>query len=311
MLGRWQKMASLVEFMVRAKRAAVWHGANMPSLAWLNPHRTVVFYSNNVESAPLPGYTRRMQRFSAAHYAFCSRYTHDGFRRLYPEIPAERCFVVHEAVDADTFHPSPSGSRAANSVKRLFFLGNWSKEKGIFALVETIHKLRELRPKHDYAWVIGGATSYWKSDPVAAEHIEQTMHRLAAQVPNVEVIGEVDYKRYPEILREMDIFVNPAVWEEPFPLVNLEAMASGLPVVASKVGGIPELVRHNVNGLLVPAGNAVALAKSLTELLDQSVTIQKMSQAARATILNGFTWTHHVTKLAQVYRRILAQQEHA
>lgn len=87
-----------------------------------------------------------------------------------------------------------------------------------------------------------------------------------------------------------DICVVPSVWEEPFGMVALEAMACGRAVVVSDVGGLRETIEHGVSGLRLPRGDAAALAECLGRLLDDAALRMKLGNAARARVEQHFTW---------------------
>jgi glycosyltransferase involved in cell wall biosynthesis len=91
-----------------------------------------------------------------------------------------------------------------------------------------------------------------------------------------------------EVLQAADVFVHPAVWGEAFGLTIAEAMAAGLPVVASRVGGIPELVTHGETGLLVPPGDAGALAGALNLLAADAQERARLGANARRRVLERF-----------------------
>jgi L-malate glycosyltransferase len=90
------------------------------------------------------------------------------------------------------------------------------------------------------------------------------------------------------LLAECHVFVHPAVWEEAFGLTIAEAMASGRPVVASRIGGIPELIEHGVSGLLVPPGNAQELAQALDLLARRPDLRRRLGSNARARAMQRF-----------------------
>ena len=83
------------------------------------------------------------------------------------------------------------------------------------------------------------------------------------------------------VLRDADIFVHPAVWQEAFGLVIAEAMATGCPVVASQIGAVPELVVDGVTGLLVPPGDSDAIAGALERLAMDPELRNRLGEAAR------------------------------
>jgi len=101
-----------------------------------------------------------------------------------------------------------------------------------------------------------------------------------------------------EILPGADICVVPSIWQESFSLAVLEAMAYGKAVIASRVGGIPELVEHDVHGLLVPPADEEALARAIRLLLDDSLRRARLGEGARKRAAERFTLDEQVGRLA-------------
>jgi glycosyltransferase involved in cell wall biosynthesis len=106
------------------------------------------------------------------------------------------------------------------------------------------------------------------------------------------------------ILPGCDLFVHPTL-NDAFPTVLLEALAAGLPIVASRVGGVPEIV-DDATGKLVPPGDANALAVAVNELLADSVSLARMRDAAQNAAQERFSTRVWIDNLAAVYREVLA-----
>ena len=113
-----------------------------------------------------------------------------------------------------------------------------------------------------------------------------------------------DREDIPELLACLDVFVLPSLGEGISNTV-LEAMATGLPVIATRVGGNPELVDHGVSGLLVPAGDAAALAQAMGELLDDPARCEQMGRMALQRARTTFDWDTTVAEYLQVYDELL------
>lgn len=108
----------------------------------------------------------------------------------------------------------------------------------------------------------------------------------------------------PDILAASDIFVLPSRWEG-LPLVIIEAMFAGLPIVASRVGGIPELVQENVNGFLVPRSDSAALSQALKMLIADKSLREQMGQMSRQRALQKFTMHRMIEEYKKLYREML------
>jgi len=108
--------------------------------------------------------------------------------------------------------------------------------------------------------------------------------------PWLKAVGKIAQEDMPRAYQEADICVVPSVWNEPFGIVALEAMASGLPVCATRAGGLQEIVVHEQTGLLFERGSAVSLADALRKMLDNKAVCRTMGQAGRTRVLERYNW---------------------
>jgi glycosyltransferase involved in cell wall biosynthesis len=108
----------------------------------------------------------------------------------------------------------------------------------------------------------------------------------------------------PALMRTAHVFVMSSRWEGS-PLAIIEAMMSGLPVVATKVGGVPEIVSEHETGLLVPPGDPEALAAAVKRILDEPSLAYRMGQAGRRRALACFTEARMVAETNALYARVL------
>jgi glycosyltransferase involved in cell wall biosynthesis len=108
-----------------------------------------------------------------------------------------------------------------------------------------------------------------------------------------------------EEMRRADIFCRPSL-SEGMPLTLLEAMASGLPVVVTPVAGVPEVVAHNQNGILVPKNDPASLSTALSDLLADEQRCRELSTAAREEVVNEYSWQSRTEQILGVYRDALS-----
>jgi glycosyltransferase involved in cell wall biosynthesis len=101
-----------------------------------------------------------------------------------------------------------------------------------------------------------------------------------------------------------DVFVAPSIWQEPFGMPLVEAMAAGLPVIATRRGAFPEIVQDDQTGLLVPPADAQALAEAILRLLDDPPRRRQLGRAGFQRAAANFTWDHVADALIQHYRNI-------
>jgi glycosyltransferase involved in cell wall biosynthesis len=187
--------------------------------------------------------------------------------------------VALNGVDPARFSPAPARAEADRRPV-LGFLGRLGVEKGPDLFLEACLALAESRgPAFDVQLV---GASHWGRH-VADDYqrrLDALVDRLRAAGVGVERPRHVVRAEVPATLRRADVHVMPSRWDDPCPLSLLEAMGSGLAVVATASGGMPELLGRA--GLLVPREDAVALAEALGQLLDDPGRRAELGRAARA-----------------------------
>lgn len=182
-----------------------------------------------------------------------------------------RLRIVHCGVDPALYAPAPGRSRG----KRLLFVGRLAAVKGIPLLLEALEQVQRDHPDAVLR-IIGDGP-----DRAALE--EQARARgLAA-----EFLGYRGQAEVAAVLAETDMLVLPS-FAEGVPVVLMEAMAAGLPVVTTRVGGVSELVEHEVSGLLCPPGDAETLARQIGRLLSDPALCARMGGAGRARVMADF-----------------------
>ena len=132
------------------------------------------------------------------------------------------------------------------------------------------------------------------------------LQALRDSLPSRERIRLLGYRADRNVLLDAaDVCVVPSVWQEAFGLAALEAMARGKPVVASAVGGIPEIIRHNVTGLLVAPGSERQLTQSIASLLIDRATAVRIGQNGRREVAERFTPESQLTRLTELITEAL------
>jgi glycosyltransferase involved in cell wall biosynthesis len=127
---------------------------------------------------------------------------------------------------------------------------------------------------------------------------------------SVTFTGLLPHDQMPELFATFDVFAHPCI-EEPFGLVIVEAMARRRPVVAANAGGIPEIIRDGVDGVLVPRREPTALAHAITSLLDDPQRAARLVEGGGERVLSAFTPHAQAEAMTRVYRRILQRRGRA
>ncbi len=184
--------------------------------------------------------------------------------------------------------------RTAGDPPRLLFVGRLERVKGIFILVQAIAVLA----KHGKA-----ATLTIVGDGSLREEVLELVVKLGLR-ELVEFRGYVGFgPSLFALYREADVLVLPS-YSEGLPLVVLEAMANSLPVVATRVGGIPSVVEDWYNGRLVAPGDPEALAQAITDVVADEKNFRRMSQAAYETAL-AWSAEGEANKVATLFLKVL------
>ena len=177
----------------------------------------------------------------------------------------------------------PDGSADPTTGSYAGFIGRLSSEKGISTLLD--------------AGRITGIPIH-----IAGEGPERP--QLSHDAPkNVEFAGQLNRTGVSAFYREARFIVVPSKWFEGFPLVIAEAMSQGLPVIASRIGGLPEIVEDGVTGFLFEPGNAEDLAIKMRSLWENPVLCQQMGRAALQKVMRKYTEDIYFRNLMAVYQR--------
>lgn len=200
--------------------------------------------------------------------------------------------VTPFGVDCRRFRPPaerPTGPPCIGSVRAL------ERIYGLDVLLRAVALLRERIPALRVRLVGAGAER----------------GRLARLTDELGLAGAVDWRgrvpldALPGELAMMHVFAAPSRVPEAFGVALLEAQACGVPVVASAVGGLPEVVAHGQTGYVVPPEDPAALATALGDVLEDEDRRQRMGDAARRFVLAHYEWSENATRLVRLYRQLL------
>jgi glycosyltransferase involved in cell wall biosynthesis len=236
----------------------------------------------------LPRRSHAQHRLQRAVYRFAHRIvanSNAAAAQVVAEgIPESRLAVIPNGIDLDRY-ATPRRARGRHVVTTV---ANLRVEKGHEVLLDAAAIVCRTHPEVRFQLVGEG--------PMREARVEQ------ARALGIE--GQVAFLGYredvAEVLAESDLFVLPSRTEA-FPNGLVEAMASGLPSIASNVGGIPELLQHGCNGLLVPPGDAAAVATAILTLLEDERTAVALGDAARATVASRYSFDRMVASFEQLY----------
>jgi glycogen synthase len=244
-----------------------------------------------------------------------SRETREDVLRLFDVAP-ERVHVIHNGIDADFYRPDPATDALERhgidpSVPYVLFVGRITRQKGIVHLVRAI---QHLDPGIGVVLCAGQPDT-----PEIAAEVEAGVRAAQAARANVVWIGEmISREEVRQLYSHAAVFCCPSVYE-PFGIINLEAAACETPVVASAVGGIPEVVVDGETGLLVPVELRpddpmspvdpdrfeLNLAGAINALMADAATREVMGRAARRRAVERFSWSTIARATVDLYRTLV------
>lgn len=205
--------------------------------------------------------------------------------------------VIKNFVNCDIYQPDPESRRRSTlgppGEKRLIHISNFRPVKRIADCIRILRAVRKHTPAH--LLMVGDGPECGPAERLARElGVEKHVSFLGKQSHVERIIPQAHALLLPS---EM----------ESFGLVALEGMACGVPAVASRVGGLPELVTHGVDGFLEPAGDVEAHAERVVELLTDDALHRRMSGAARDTAQRRFCTSLIIPQYEQYYREVCAR----
>ena len=200
--------------------------------------------------------------------------------------------VTPLGVNLDEFAPRPES--AGGDTFQLLSVGRLAPVKGQYVLLEALEAV--VREGHDVSLRLAG-----DGPDRAALAAEAVCRGLAGRV---KFEGNLNQDRLRAVYREADAFAL-ASFGEGLPVVLMEAMAMEIPCIATWVAGVPELIRDGVDGLLVPAGDAAALAHAIVRLKADAALRRRLAQSGRQRIVEGFDLARNGARLYDVFERRL------
>lgn len=252
-----------------------------------------------------------------------SRGMREDIMQAYPTVDPEKIHVIHNGIDVNKWHAVQTDEEKAlqqEVVERygvdttrptVMFVGRITRQKGLSHFLKAA---RLLDPEVQIILAAGAPDT-----PEIAAEVEQLVHQLQSERTGVTLISEMlPQPQLAALMDVADVFITPSIYE-PLGIVNLEAMAVGLPVVGTCTGGIPDVIVDGETGLLVPIdqlkdGTGTPLepekfqhdmAERLMRVLSDPQLASRMGQAGLARVREEFSWVAIGEKTEQLYRSLL------
>lgn len=236
----------------------------------------------------------------------------DDVLSVYPALDPNRVHVVKNGIDTDVWYPAPP-ERGESVLAELgvdpsrpmvAFVGRITRQKGVPHLIAAAH---HFDPEMQVVLCAGAPDT-----PEIAAEVSAAVAELAAARSGIFWVQEfLPIGKIREILSAATAFICPSVYE-PLGIVNLEAMACGTAVIASDVGGIPEVVDDGVSGTLVhyeaadPRDFEVRLAAAVNALVADPDKARRYGVAGRQRCIDEFSWAHIAEQTLEIYRKVTA-----
>lgn len=216
----------------------------------------------------------------------------DGLKALAEKADPYPAMVIPSGVDADAYRPG--APRADDGSFRALFVGRFHAQKNLIALVEQFAVAAGRLPGRSLRLDIVG-------DGPERPQVEARIAALGMQ-ERIRILGWLPRAEVLDTYRASDCLVNPSIGEG-MPNVVLEAMACGLPVIASRVAGNDTLVADGENGLLFEVDRPVGLADCLERLATEPATRRAMGERGRAIAVAGYSWESVARRYAQLFAK--------
>jgi len=203
-------------------------------------------------------------------------------------LPKEKIIHLPHFIDASGYKPNYSFG------DYLLYFGRLSPEKGLEVLIGAMRSLPKIKLK-----IAGrGNIDY-----------EEKLKALSSKLKNIEFVGFQDGDKLKKLIANSRFTILPSVWYENEPMSILESFASGKTVIASNIGGIPEIVKDGYNGFLFKPGNVEDCREKIIKLWDNPLLCQRLDKNARNYVEKNFGQEEHYRKLMRIYRRAITKHK--
>ena len=252
----------------------------------------------------------------------CSEYITEKIRHRFPQF-ADRCRTVFNGVDVNHFADNRRNIVKKNGAKRLLFIGRISPEKGVHILIDALQIVARWDPQVQLeivGWKKQLSLEFLRSlgddrtvpdldsfyDGKSRFSYFSTLQQRVGSMNIADHVTFVDHVPYAQVVnyyRDADVLVNPS-FSESFGRSLIEAMSCGVPVVATRVGGMAEIIEDSKTGLLVEPGDAPALAEAVLRLLADKDLRRSMGEAGRQRVIDSFSWEQITQDLVAQYKDV-------
>jgi glycosyltransferase involved in cell wall biosynthesis len=234
-----------------------------------------------------------------------SYFLKNEIEKLY-NIDGSKIEVAYNGVDVSVFRKTDSSDESKKlgleGKRIILYVGHFGLRKGIIYLIEAMHEI--LREEPDAFLLCVGGTPEWLGTDVYWRILKERIERVGIE-KSVRLMGQVPHQKLPVYYSMADVFAFPSLYEA-MGKVIVEAMACETPVVASRAGGIVEIVNDGINGFLVQPKDVKSLSQSILTVLQDSQLAKRLSEKGRETVETRFTWKHTVKQISKAYQKLIS-----
>jgi len=251
-------------------------------------HLDIGGYRNLLARSQTMTFSRRLEKQllrRSSEVAVVSNEVRESLRE-YEITDFQNVSVVFNGVDCEKF----SQSKLERVPGRLLYTGRLDARKGIFDLIEAIRYIEQ----NDLELLIVG------KGPL----LQPIIKRIESwDLKNkIRILGHLSINALIDLYQNTELFILPSRYEG-LPTVLLEAMSCGTPCIATSVGGVPDLIENDVDGVLVPPGNPAALGSAIENLHANPKKREALGRKAREKIVGGFSWSSIASRYESIYRK--------
>lgn len=279
---------------------------------WINSCGTIAMYGAWLLDAPFSftghatdlfrNRSALLDKIERANFIICISTFHRDFYLEHGARP-EQLVIAYCGIDLSWFYPPTPGSRDPQRPYRILSSGRLVEKKGFSDLIDACKLLADRGERFDC--VIGG------SGPLEAE--------LNAQIKRLNLTDRINVtgkallqEKIVDFMHDGDVYVLPCVWAadgdvDGLPQMIMEAMASGLPAISTRLVGIPDLIKHEDTGLLVEPNNPVQLADAMARLMHDPALASRLSESGRQLLKQTFDLNNCLEPLIDKFRQSLAK----
>lgn len=213
-------------------------------------------------------------------------------------VPIQHTRVIYNGIDVRVFSPQ-SNKRVDDNILKLIYAGGFWEHKGVTSAIEAVdHLVNTLCIRNIHLSLVGSGHP---------EYVEKMKRQIseAGIESYVSFRDRVPRNQMPELLKSYDILLFPSTWPEPLARIVQEAMACGLLVIGSTSGGTPEILHDGRNGLAFKAGDSKMLAEKIALAVSNPELRNRLTQAARRTVEEHFTFEAMVDNLEDYFTKIV------